>query len=446
MHSVLRMEKKFSAIALSYGFEIAIKEKAQHQLDSYAVELHKLRPVIEKSLYQLYESYATFRSTPDVEYPIPQLSSKGEAYLAETSSLLEQYVDYIPSIGYDYRKNPWYGYINQDTSYQSKNKVKDDFSTVSHFLHILIPLQQEISEKYGMQCDSIEDAHIWNSFFGFAATSKLITPSLLNREHFDTVDSALRALQGQSADILAARSVLSAVFDDDVYKLDGAEYHKKLTKQFNGTFSRLFNAEYKQLITSLRLCKKDGKKPSYNEAVTLTESLAYYQKKNLEFVEAEAPIKAFLGEAYHGVETEWDYVTEQMSAMKAIFASTIAFGALEHYDNFIAERGTFADYHQKLDEVFAICSTDTFKRTDGYFDRAILNIHSAPCTLVFERLTACLNEIDKLDNWCQFRRLFSKLDDKQVVPYVHAVISQNIEPKHIIGAFQTGFLHALYGY
>lgn len=430
-----------SAVSSKADAEIAIKEKAQHQLDSYAVELHKLRPVIEKSLYQLYESYATFRSTPDVEYPIPQLSSKGEAYLAETSSLLEQYVDYIPSIGYDYRKNPWYGYINQDTSYQSKNKVKDDFSTVSHFLQILIPLQQEISEKYGMQCDSIEDAHIWNSFFGFAATSKLITPSLLNREHFDTVDSALCALQGQSADILAARSVLSAVFDDDVYKLDGAEYHKKLTKQFNGTFSRLFNAEYKQLITSLRLCKKDGKKPSYNEAVTLTESLAYYQKRNLEFVEAEAPIKAFLGEAYHGVETEWDYVTEQLSAMKAIFASTIAFGALEHYDNFIAERGTFADYHQKLDEVFAICSTDTFKRTDGYFDRAILNIHSAPCTLVFERLTACLNEIDKLDNWCQFRRLFSKLDDKQVVPYVHAVISQNIEPKHIIGAFQKQFYY-----
>ena len=430
-----------SVVSSKADAEIAIKEKAQHQLDSYAVELHKLRPVIEKSLYQLYESYASFRSTPDVEYSIPQLSSKGEAYLTETASLLEQYVDYIPSIGYDYRKNPWYGYINQDTSYQSKNEVKSDLSAVSHFLQILIPLQQEISGRYGIQCTSIEDAHIWNSFFGFAATSKLITPSLLNREHFDTVDSALRALKGRSADIIAARSVLSAVFDDDVYKLDGAEYHKKLTKQFNGTFSRLFNAEYKQLITSLRLCKKDGKKPSYDEAVTLTERLAYYQQKSLEFVEAEAPIKAFLGEAYHGVETEWDYVTEQMSAMEEIFSSSIAFGALEHYDDFIAERSTFTDYHQKLDEAFAICSTDTFKRADGYFDQAILNIHSAPCTLVLERLTACLNEMDKLDNWCHFRSLFSKLDDKQIVLYVNAVIGQNIEPKHIVGAFQKQFYY-----
>ena len=264
-----------SAVSSKADAEIAIKEKAQHQLDAYAVELHKLNPVIEKSLYQLYESYAAFRSTPDVEFPIPQLASKGESYLIETAALLEQYADYIPSIGYDYRKNPWYGYINQDTSYQSKNKVKSDLSAVSQFLQTLIPLQQKISEKYEIQCTSVEDAQLWNSFFGFAATSKLITPSLLNRERFDAVNSALHKLQGQSADIMAARSVLGAVFDDDIYKLDGAAYHKKLTKQFGGIFSRLFNAEYKQLITDLRLCKKDGKKPAYNEAVSMTERLAY---------------------------------------------------------------------------------------------------------------------------------------------------------------------------
>lgn len=72
-----------STVSSKADTEIAIKEKAQHQLDAYAIELHKHRPVIEKSLYQLYESCAVFRSTPDVEYSIPQLSSKGESYLTE---------------------------------------------------------------------------------------------------------------------------------------------------------------------------------------------------------------------------------------------------------------------------------------------------------------------------------------------------------------------------
>ncbi len=430
-----------SVVSSKANAEIVSKEKAQHQLDSYAVELHKLRPVIEKSLYQLYESYASFSCMPDVEYYIPQLSSKGLTYLAETTSLLGQFVDYLPSIGYDYRKNSWYGYVNQDTSYQSKHEIKSNFSTISHFLQKLIPLQQEISEKYLIQCTSIDDAHVLNDFFNFVTTSKLITPSLLNRERFDAVDSALCILKELSKDILATRSTLNEVFDEDVYKLNGAEHHKKLTKQFNGIFSRLFNAEYKSLIANLRLCKRDGKKPSYNEAVVLTERLAYYQQKNSEFLSAEAPIKAFLGEAYHGVETEWDYVTEQMSAMKVILSSKISFSALEHYDNFITERDSFTYYHQKLDEIFEFCSTDTFKQTYGYFDQAIIDIYSAPCTLVLEKLMSCLNEIDKLDNWCHFRSLFLKLDDNQVVPYINVVIDQNIEPRHIVGAFEKQFYY-----
>lgn len=430
-----------SVVSAKADTEIAIKEKAEHQLDAYAIELHKLHPVIEKSVYQLYESYAAVRSMPDVEYTIPQLSAKGEAYLTETTSLLEQYVEYIPSIGYDYRRNPWYGYINQDTSYQSKTEVKSDFSVVSQFLQTLIPLQREISEKYGVQCANIDDAYNWNIFFGFAATSKLITSSLLNRAHFDAVNSALHELQTLSEDLLASRSVLSAVFDDDVYRLDGAEYHKKLTKQFSGTFSRLFNDEYKQLIVSLRSCKKDGKKLSYSEAVMMTERLAYFQRKSTEYAESEFPIKTFLGEAYKGIDTKWSYITEQMSELEAIFSNNITFGLLEHYDDLALEKETFADYHQKLEKVFAVCDGETLRRTNGYFDQTILNIHSASGVLILDRLTNCLKEIDKLDNWCHFRNLLSRLNDKEVVPYINLAIGRNIEPKYTVGAFQKLFYY-----
>ena len=430
-----------SAVSSKADAEIAIKEKAQHQLDAYAIELHKQRPIIEKSLYQLYESYAAFRSMPDVEYPIPQLSSKGEAYLTETVSLLEQYVDYIPSIGYDYRKNPWYGYINQDTSYQSKTGVKRDLSAAAEFLQALIPLLQEISEKYGIQCSSIEDAHIWEAFFSFAATSKFITPSLLDRAHFDMINAALRELQPLSAYILAARSILSAEFDDDIYKLDGTAYYKKLTKQFNGAFSRLFNAEYKQLISDMHMCKSDGRRPSYNEAVTIAEKLAYYQQNSADYADTEMPIRAFLGAAYKGVETDWDYVAGQMSTLAAMFSNGISFGALARYDDFAAEQHIFSDYAQKLEKAFSICDDETLTQIAGYFDNTTWRIGSASCILSLTRLNDCLREIDKLDNWCHFRTLLSKLDDKHALPYINTAIRQNIAPNQIVGGFQKLFFY-----
>lgn len=70
-----------SAVSVKAGTEIAIKTKAQRQLDAYAIELHKQRLGIEKSLYQLFEAYAALRTAPDVEWGIPQLASKGAAYL-----------------------------------------------------------------------------------------------------------------------------------------------------------------------------------------------------------------------------------------------------------------------------------------------------------------------------------------------------------------------------
>ena len=273
----LRADK--SAVSSKADSEIALKEKAQQQLDAYAEELHKPHPIIKKSLYQLYEAYAALRSTPDVEWNVPQLTAKGESYLTEAAALLEQYVDYIPTIGYDYRKNPWYGYINQDTSYQAKSSVKKSIATGIQFLQSLIPLIQEISDRYGINCTTIEDARTWKGFFSTAAISQIITPSLLNKEHFEAVNSALTKLSAQSAEILSSRSVLDSTFDDDLYKLNGAQYHKQLTKQFTSAFARLFNSEYKKIIADLRLCKKDGKKLSYNEATAATERLSYYQQK-----------------------------------------------------------------------------------------------------------------------------------------------------------------------
>ncbi|MCQ2287169.1 MAG: DUF4011 domain-containing protein, partial [Bacteroidales bacterium] len=434
----LRAEK--SAVSPKADAEIAIKEKAKKQLDSYAVELHKQRPTIEKSLYQLYESYAAFRSTPDVEWAIPELKSKGESYLTEASSLLEQYVDFIPSVGYDYRKNPWYGYINQDTSYQAKSGVKNNFSSAVQLLQDLIPLQQEASEKYGINCASIADAHKWNSFFEFAATSQILTPALLRKNHFDMVKSALDRLQSCSSDILYSRSVLSDVFDDDIYKIDGTSYHKKLTKQFGGVFSRLFNSEYNQLVSDLRLCKKDGKKLSYSEAVAMTERLAFYQQKTAEYTEAETPIKAFLGTAYAGIETDWEYFFAQMATLESV-SEGMSFGTLDGYSDFDSERDSFATYNQKFENTFALCGEETFQNISDYFDKSVVDVHLASCTLLLARLNDCLREMDKLDNWCHFRNLLSKLDDQQIVPYLSAVISRNIESKYIAGSFKKQFYY-----
>ena len=304
-----------------------------------------------------------------------------------------------------------------------------------------MPLAQEVSEKYEIQCSNIKEAHLWDNFFKFAATSKLITPSLLARDNFDMVNSVLKKLQAKSADILNVSSSLAKAFDGDVYKLDGAAYHKKLTKQFIGKASRIFSSEYKHIVKELRFCKKDGRKPSYREAVDTMGKLAQYQQKCAEFSELESKIKTYLGKCYVGIDTDWDNVLKQMDELNVIISYPLRLGKLEKYDSFDFEQQAFAEYHKNFESIFKSCSDDILNQIAGYFDLHILDIKLTPSLLVEKRLENCLAEMNKLENWCHFMTLLSKLNDKQVVPYIRAVIAQNIEAKDIVGAFKKQFYY-----
>ena len=75
------------------------------------------------------------------------------------------------------------------------------------------------------------------------------------------------------------------------------------------------------------------------------------------------------------------------------------------------------------------------------YKRQVINISKSSCDFVLSRLNNCLNEIDKLDNWYHFRNLLSDLNDKEVTTYIDIAIAENIEPKHIVGAFQKQFYY-----
>lgn len=428
-----------SMVSSKANGEIVIKEKAQHQLDDYANELHKCRPVIEKSLYELYESYAAFRNMPDVEYQIPTLTSKGEKYIAEVTQLLEQYVDCIPSIGYDYRKNIWYGYISPDTSYQTKSNVKHVLSDIESFLRNLIPVLRDINNKYKIPCTDINDARCLNTFFELVATSDFITPSLLEHQRFKMICSTISILKELSHEILSRRAELSSEYDDDIFKLNGKDYNKRLIKQFSGFFSRIFSKEYKQLITDMRLCRKNGKSLSYNDAVKLSEKLAYYQMKLAEYADEETKIAGLVGTAYKGIETDWDYITQQLVTLNSVFAESVSFGELTGYHDFTSEKNEFTEYHLKLKTLFENCGSSTIECVQNIFDKSIIDICITPCTSLLEHFTDCLRNMDKLDSWCHFKKLLIKLNEIDIKTFIDIAINQNIASGNIIGAFKKQF-------
>ena len=419
--------------------EIEIKEKSMHQLDTYAFELHRQRPVIEKSLYDLYESYAPFIDVPDIEWVIPDITSKGNTYLTEVVSLLDEYVNYEASIGYDYKKNPWYGYINQDISYQTRIKIKNNLSKIIEFLENLSSKTRAISEQYKITCNSITDTQNWIEFFKFASESQLITPSLLEKKNFDVAYASIEKLKDLSSDILTCKNIIDSVFNEKIYELNGKDYHEKLVQQFSTKISRIFNKDYKNIKDTLHLCKKGRKSISYSDSVILTERLAYYQQKADEYKEIEAIVKNDFGPIYKGIYTDWENLSEQMNTLKNTFNSVHSFGNFINSDSFSKEDNIFKDNLENLDMCFNNISEETIDYIYHCFDTSVFNIKASDINLTSFRLKECLKNFDMLDNWCHFRNLLSELNDYQIIPFLEKIINQNIESKFIVDAFKKQF-------
>ena len=106
-------------------------------------------------MYGLYEDYASCRKAKEAKVTIKNIDKKGEDYHKSANNLLGQFVEFIPSIGYNYKTNPWYGYINQDTTYQTFEDVKNAVRTLALFFERLVKIEEISKNEYGVDCEKI---------------------------------------------------------------------------------------------------------------------------------------------------------------------------------------------------------------------------------------------------------------------------------------------------
>lgn len=427
-----------SAVSSKAQAEISAKVTAQRQLDQYAEELHKLRPVINKTLYQLYNSYSAYRTIRDIDYVIDTIETKGEDYINSLRTLLEQYVDYIPSIGYNYRNNVWFGCCVQDSSYQSKASLKTNLTETIEAISILESLSKRLHENFDITADSVEELHFYRDFLGFLGDSDFITPSLLSPSAYRYANDKVSKMIPLAKEAVTYRDGLLAEYDADLLKLDGNDYHKRLTKQFSGAFSRLFNGEYKKIISEMRLCKKNGKKPKYDEAVKACEALAAYQQRYNDFSSLETDIKTGFGRAYNGVDTDWDNLLSQMQYLGICLDHTNSFGNIPTLstDEFIAKKDLMISMSK---EIASVPNSSALNTTINSFDPYFFDFASTSLTIAKDKCTNCLANFDTLDNWCRFNALLSQLKTFNAIAFINMAIDNNVEEDKIVDTYCKAF-------
>ncbi len=417
--------------------ELEIKKNAQDLLDRYVSELHTVRPVINKSLYGMYEELSACRTAPDFEFVIPDIQTKGEEAITEAERLLRRYRDCASLLGYDYRQCEWYGFIGQDTSYQGVIRLKEDLRAAIDFYTTLREIAFSLKQTYGITVNSAEAVERYRRFFDLLKTGIFVCPSLLKLENLHHLIGDVECMKALAAVISEKRAYIGQYYDEEVYHLDGSAFYKQLHRQFSGWASRFGNKEYKNIIQNLKRCRLNGKKPKYKEALDHMEALHVYQVKLAEY---ERYSTESLGAGYQGIDTDFDALLAELHELQTLAASKIEYGEIPTLtsERFAAIKEEFAKASDRIQEVFS-ASEEARMRLGMQFDRNLFHPNQTALDKAEEKCRLCLANIDKLDSWRELSRLMENITEATLHPFLNAVLSEHMAIEQIPAVYKKAF-------
>ncbi len=420
--------------------ELEQKKKAQQDLDVYTEELHKVRPIINSSLYHLFDELAVCRIAPDIDYAIVRVKTKGDNFLRRAESAIERYVQYTATVGYNYRNNPWYGLKTEDISYESILKLQGNLQATLTLCQDLLDIKRKAKDLYGIDLENLSDAAVFREIFTLMGESAFISPILLATGRKAEILNTAIQMKPLAEVVMAQRAYLDEVYDNEVYQIDGQAYHKALTVQFAGAFSRLFSKEYKQMMLELRRCKLNGKKPKYADAVAHMNALRKYQDALQSFETLSATIKDSLGSGYQGVTTDFDRLFAEIQGLLDI---QMDYGKLGNIlklsvENFDKEKLVF----QEIAQAFASAYDQSQQAEEALaasFKREECDFLTMTLSASMERCKRCLDNTDKIDNWCEFVKLLAEIDKMALLDYVDYAIKELLDVNMMVLALRKAF-------
>ena len=425
-----------SSVSSEAETEISEKIRTQKQLDEYAYELHRKHAGVNLCLYQLFEKYSRLRTLPDVPWMIPLIEIRDEAYLRRTDELLRHYEAFLPTIGYEYRDNAWFGFSLPGLTYETRQATEQALKTSAELLSKLTGIETELKEKFECGSLSIEQMILWQRLFQVLSGSDFITPALLDERQFTKREQIFLELSELSRKIRTLESGISSEYEESVYSLNGEDLYNRLTKLYDNFFSRLFNQEYWKITEDIRLRHRYGRKPSYEDAVALTGKLRVLEKAKKEFREKESLILPYVGKAYQKMNTDWNAVLSDLSAVKDVLFSGVRLGRLPAMSEFelMAERSWFLKRRKLLEDAFAE-GIAGFEKLYACFDPEEMNLRTMPIEDALARCRGCLREIDRLENWVQFRAVMEELREMEADGFIREAIRQSIPKDQFADCF-----------
>ncbi|MDE5654156.1 MAG: type III restriction endonuclease subunit R, partial [Clostridia bacterium] len=407
-------------------------------LDNYVDVLHRQNDVIGKSLYELVEDVCADEEMTRLNFFVDDIENKGENFIKSAVDMIDSYAEYTSSIGYDYKNNPWYGYINEDNSYQQKFKTQSSLESLSKKIAQCNTYAQKLDKEYGVEnIKTLQELGLYAKLLELLGACQYLTGNLLDKKALRSVIDKVIKLRPIADEIKTVGDAIKTDYNDGIFKLDATQASKVLQKN-SGAFARLFSKDYKSLLNEIKADSKNGK-ASYKDALVLIKLLTEYNDKMSQFTKIEEGVKEKLSSSYHGVNTDWQELDKELATLRDLLVKIDDFGNLinaldgEDYSYYTEEFASLAK------EMSNLLSSVDGEEVVQCFDKDVFDINSTPFEDVDKKLKSCIQNFDTLDSWSGFISVLRSMNEKGLTKYIDVAVKEDVLPADMSAVFKKIF-------
>lgn len=420
LYRILNSNKK--SIKETATTEIDELKKAKEQLDVYATTLHTTQPCINKTPYQILGLISKYHNAPSFEYAIENIQEKDCSYLENVQTQLDYLIRFSGNIDYDYRQNAWNGYINEDSTYQTRMKLKKELSKTLEFAQNYSKELDDISSKLDFELNS----------------NKLVNDNLpyltqiSKMEYFDNnffdknilvkiIDKVKKHNQDENL-TNESKNKIKSMFSDEIFELNAKDYYLRFKKDYISSF-RFLNGNYRRDKKVLRQYQNDKSiKLTYPQMVEWLKELKNAQQLESDTEKDKQNILNLLENKSQ--EFNWkklEYMLDKLNATSCSEFSSLKKIDYSSFKNLQTALIEFVEKQKSFETELA-----NIDKLQESFDKNICDLNQMTYADLMKKFEDLLNNFDCVENWTKFYSALHKIDKYGLKEFVDKSIDANI--------------------
>lgn len=423
---VLGMQK--SSLSEKANGDILELNKARNNLNQYCLALHTKRPVIERTLFDLYNEMSALMDTADIQYVIKNIDKKDMKYYAMVDDLLSKYVTYTKTIGSDYRKNEWNGFVPDVLSFAEKirlEKTLKDASEVMTYIHTIL---RDLKEKVLLEPNSISELIAIKQYTLFASNFKNFDSRYYKIKSLNKAIKELSAAKLLQEQILERISKLSNIYKKEIYDLDITDIAKRYKNEYNSFFcflKKTYSSDNK-IISSYFV--NGIKKPSKIEVSNNLVEIEATQNLIKEYRNGKELVSTYLNEDYNDLSTNYDSLLSSLDQIHKFIEKGINLEPLAQLTkkDYLAYKPIYKEMTKRITEIEKY-KKSSFDVLQEFFDSSDFNMPLMPVLDVSNRIEKCRLSLSMIDNYLSFKKVVQELKKLDVLDYIHFNIDINTD-------------------